>query len=207
MIVVGLGPGDPSLVTVKAVEALRRADVVYVPASSRSERSLAERIVRRYTNAEVVVVEFPMGRTTEEELRRIAQEIETGGNAVYAQLGDPALYSTFAKLMPFVKAPAEFVPGVTSITACAQYAGRVLAVGDQALAVVPASRRDLLEAAAELFDVVVVIKANRNVDVVNKLLRRFGGVAVRRCYMENGEVSGEVTWDDYFTVAYIWRGR
>jgi precorrin-2/cobalt-factor-2 C20-methyltransferase len=41
MIVVGLGPGDPSLVTVKAVEALRRADVVYVPASSRSERSLA----------------------------------------------------------------------------------------------------------------------------------------------------------------------
>jgi len=53
------------------------------------------------------------------------------------------------------------VPGVTSITACAQYAGRVLAVGDQALAVVPASRRDLLEAAAELFDVVVVVKANR----------------------------------------------
>jgi precorrin-2/cobalt-factor-2 C20-methyltransferase len=74
MIVVGLGPGDPSLVTVKAVEALRRADVVYVPASSRSERSLAERIVRRYTDAEVVVVEFPMGRTTEEELRMIARE-------------------------------------------------------------------------------------------------------------------------------------
>jgi len=65
----------------------------------------------------------------------------------------------------------------------------------------------LLEAAAELFDVLVVVKANRNVDVINKLLRRFGGVAVRRCYMENGEVSREVTWDDYFTAAYVWRGR
>jgi precorrin-2/cobalt-factor-2 C20-methyltransferase len=205
--VVGLGPGDPSLVTVRAVEILRNASVVYVPASSRSERSLAERIVRAYTNADVVTVEFPMGAAAEDVLKNIAPELEKARDAVYAQLGDPALYSTFARLLPYIRSPVEFVPGVSSITACAQYAGRVLASRDQTVAIVPASRRDVLEAAVKLFDVVVVIKANTNIDFLNELLRGFEGVAVRRCYMEGGAVAREISWRDYFTVVYIWQNR
>ncbi|MCC6020207.1 MAG: cobalt-factor II C(20)-methyltransferase [Thermoproteaceae archaeon] len=205
--VVGLGPGNPSLVTVRAVEILRNASMVYVPASSRSERSLAERIVRAYTSADVVTVEFPMGAAAESLLRDIASKLERAGDAVYAQLGDPALYSTFARLLPYIKSPVEFVPGVSSIIACAQYAGRVLVSRDQAVAIVPASRRDLLEAALKLFDVVVAIKANTNIDLLNELLKKFDGVAVKRCYMEGGAVAREISWRDYFTVVYIWRNR
>ncbi len=203
--VVGLGPGEPSLVTVKGVETLRAAKKVYVPVSSRSERSLAERIVKKYTSAEIDVVEIPMGTADVNVWRGIASKLRD--DVALAVLGDPALYSTAAKLLPYLESPVEFIPGVSSITACALYAGRILATGNESIAVVPAGRQDLLSVAVELFDVVVIIKANRNLDLMNQLLKRYGGIAVRRCHMEGATVAGEVTWQDYFTTAYIWRGR
>ncbi|ACB39251.1 cobalt-factor II C(20)-methyltransferase [Pyrobaculum neutrophilum] len=203
--VVGLGPGDPKLLTLAAAEALREAEVVYVPASAATERSLAEALVRRFTEAEVRVVEMEMGRADPVRLARSAREL--GDGAVYALLGDPTLYGSFAKLKPYLEAPYVYIPGVTSVTACAARAGVELASGDQAVAVVPASRSDLLEKAAELFDVVVVVKANRNVDLVNELAAGRRALAARRCYMEGEQISERVSWLDYFTTVYIWRGR
>lgn len=204
--VVGLGPGHPKLLTLMAVEALREAEAIYVPASSSSEVSLAESLVRPYTRAEVRVLKFKMGGTDEETLKRYGKEISGAENAVYALLGDPALYGSFARLRPYVERPVQYVPGVTSITACAARAGIDLAVGDQAVAIVPATRPDLLERAIELFDTVVVVKANKNMALLNRLMER-GGLAVRRCYMEGEQISQRIYWDDYFTVVYIWRGR
>jgi cobalt-factor II C20-methyltransferase (EC 2.1.1.151) len=67
--VVGLGPGDPELVTVKAAETLRRASIVFLPYSTGTNRSLAHSIVARYIgDAEVVFLGFPMGRDPEREV-------------------------------------------------------------------------------------------------------------------------------------------
>lgn len=203
--VVGLGPGHPELLTLAAAKALREADVIFVPRSSRSESSIARRLVERYAMGEVVELEFTMGASSAEEARRNAKAVETAdGRKVFAVLGDPSLYSTFVKVKPYVKEPVEYVPGVSAILACALRAGRELVSGDEAVAIVPATRPDLLVRAVELFDAVVVVKANKNLDLVNKLMVG-RGVAVRRCYMDGEAVSGAVQWEDYFTTAYIWR--
>ncbi|AFA39312.1 Precorrin-2 methylase [Pyrobaculum oguniense TE7] len=203
--VVGLGPGHPDLLTLAAVKALREADIVFVPRSSRSESSIAKRLVKRYAAGEVVELEFTMGASSAEEVKKNAKAVEAaGGRRVFAVLGDPSLYSTFAKIRPYVKEPVEYIPGVSAILSCALRAGKELATGDDAVAIVPATRPDLLIKAAELFDVVVVVKANRNLDLVNKLMAG-RGVAVRRCYMSEEAISGSVQWEDYFTTAYIWR--
>ncbi|MEM1637271.1 MAG: cobalt-factor II C(20)-methyltransferase [Pyrobaculum sp.] len=203
--VVGLGPGDPELVTIKAAKVLQRADVVFVPKSSRSEASLAKRVLAPYVRGNVVELDFSMGASSAEEARRNAEVISKArGERAYAVLGDPSLYSTFARLRPYLEEPVEYVPGVSAVLTCSLRAGRELAVGDQAVAIVPATRTDLLKVAAELFDVVVVVKANRNVHFINTLMQG-RGLAVRRCYMEGEAIDRAVTWEDYFTTVYIWR--
>lgn len=205
--VVGLGPGDPELLTIKAIRLLSKADVIYVPRSSRSEASLAKNIVLKYARGRVVELPFDMGGVREEQLREIAKIISSGENAVYAVLGDPSLYSTFGKIRKYVDRPVEYVPGVSALISCSLRAGVELAVGDMAVAIVPASRADLLKEALRLFDVVVVAKANRNIELLNELLSSHGGYAVRRCYMEGEAVSNRITWSDYFTTVYLWRAR
>ncbi|MEL9990078.1 MAG: cobalt-factor II C(20)-methyltransferase [Thermoproteus sp.] len=203
--VVGLGPGDPELVTIKAARVLERADVVFIPKSTKSEASLARRVLAPFVRGEVVELEFSMGASSAEEARKNAEIIsKTPGERAYAVLGDPSLYSTFARLRPYLEEPVEYVPGVSAILSCSLRAGRELAVGDQAIAIVPATRADLLARAAELFNVVVVVKANKNVELINTLMSG-RGVAVRRCYLEGEAVGGAVAWDDYFTTVYIWR--
>jgi len=206
--VIGLGPGDPELVTIKAAKALQRADVVFVPKSTSSEASLAKRIVDRYASGQVVELEFKMGASASEDYAKAAEAVKRyGGEKAYVVLGDPALYSTFAKLLPYVDEPMEYIPGVSAIVSCSLKAGRPLAVGDEAVAIVPATRPELVEAALSLFDAVVVVKANKNLDLLNRLLSSYVGAAVRRCHMEGEAVGRAVEGADYFTTVYLWRAR
>lgn len=200
MKVIGLGPGEPELITVRAMRELESAKVVYVPKSASSEQSLARRIVEKYSRAEVVELEFKMGGSNYEELSRLVEK-----DGVYAILGDPALYSTFAKLRPYIKRPVEYIPGVSAMSSCLLKMGEVLAVGHQAVAIVPAARSELLRKAVELFDVVVVVKANKNIDLINSLAAGRRALAVRRCYLEGERYADRVEWSDYFTTVYIWR--
>lgn len=204
--VVGLGPGAADLLTLRAVEALRRAEVVYVPRSSRGE-SLARRIVERYAAGEVVELEVEMGGGT--DWRRLAETITSRrGERVYALLGDPALYSTFAKLRKYIDEPVEYIPGVSAVVSCSLRAGIELATEGEAVAIVPANRPELIEKAVELFDAVVIVKANTNIELINRLLERARGAAVRRCYMAEEAVAPRIDWRDYFTTVYLWpRGR
>jgi precorrin-2/cobalt-factor-2 C20-methyltransferase len=125
----GLGPGDPELLTLRAVRLLREADAVFVPGG------IAQGLVAPYRDPEVLP--FPM-TDDEETIRqsigdaaeRIARVAGTG-TAVFALLGDPNVYSTYARLLAVIreKYPAigcRTVPGVSSITAFASVAGVTL---------------------------------------------------------------------------------
>lgn len=200
--VVGLGPGSVDLVTIRAAEVLKRADVVYVPKSKRGA-GLARKIVERYTEGEVVELEVEMGG--EKNWAQLAKTIERGrGERVYALLGDPGLYSTFAKLSRYIQEPVEYVPGVSAVISCVLKTGRALAQEGQAVAIIPAERVELIKLAAQYFDSVVVVKANTNIDFINTLLKEKGGAAVRRCYTEEEVVAPYISWSDYFTTVYIW---
>jgi len=190
LIVVGLGPGDPELVTVKAAKILSEADVVFVPYSTSTGRSLARRVVDKYvTKARIVELGFPMiSNVSVEALKRIVDkvcgELSNAVLGAFAVLGDPTLYSTFARIRNLIDcADVTYVPGVSSVTACAARLGMDLAIGDDAVAIVPSSRPDLIEAINGLFETVVVLKGGR-LDEAARALRGYDIRYARRCYMD-----------------------
>jgi precorrin-2/cobalt-factor-2 C20-methyltransferase len=132
LIGLGLGPGDPELLTLKAVRILSEADAVFVPGD------IAEKLVAPYREAEVL--SFPM--TADEATIRMAigeaaeriARVAAQGTAVFALLGDPNVYSTWARLLAVIRErhpeiPCRTVPGVSSITAFASVAGVTLSGG------------------------------------------------------------------------------
>ncbi|NEA52225.1 precorrin-2 C(20)-methyltransferase [Streptomyces sp. SID10815] len=149
---VGVGPGDPELVTVKGVNALRAAAVVVVPVMDTGERGRAEATVLHYVGAEKVVrVVFALNERSDRARReaawdaageRVAALLRAHGSVAFATIGDPNVYSTFtylaqtvAELVPGVA--VETVPGITAMQDLAARSGAVLTEGTEPLTLVP----------------------------------------------------------------------
>jgi precorrin-4/cobalt-precorrin-4 C11-methyltransferase len=154
LIGVGVGPGDPELVTVKAVRVLREADVVLVPVLSAHEPGRAEAIVRAYVAADRIRrLEFALNDTGGVTPRRaaawhaaaaaVAEEFTQGATTVaFGTLGDPNLYSTFSYLAQTVRdlvpgVTAETVAGITAMQDLASRAGLSLAEGTEPVTLIP----------------------------------------------------------------------
>jgi len=156
LIGVGVGPGDPELVTVKAVRVLREADVVLVPvlAGADSEPGRAETIIREYVRAgRIRRLEFALNDTGGVTPRRaaawqaaaaaVAEEFTAGAASVaFSTLGDPNLYSTFSYLAQAVRqlvpeVTVETVAGITAMQDLASRAGLSLAEGTEPVTLVP----------------------------------------------------------------------
>ncbi|MFF0162429.1 precorrin-2 C(20)-methyltransferase [Streptomyces sp. NPDC005263] len=158
LIGVGVGPGDPELVTVKGVNALREAEVVVVPVMAAAdgqdggERGRAEATVLHYVPEEKVVrVVFALNERSDRARReaawdaagdRVARLLEAHGSVAFATIGDPNVYSTFTylaqtitELVPGVV--VETVPGITAMQDLAARSGAVLTEGTEPLTLVP----------------------------------------------------------------------
>jgi precorrin-2/cobalt-factor-2 C20-methyltransferase len=181
---VGLGPGDPELLTIKAQRLLAEADVVFLPVRDEHD-SLARKIVSGLVDAgRLRELSFRMSRKPEENRQRwqehagaVAQVVGQGQTAVFATEGDPLLYSTFLHvytelLRAHPGLAVEIVPGVSSVTAGAAALGIPLADDKQRLAIVPATG-EVLHAVAT-FDTVVILKVSMALDVVLKALHTTG---------------------------------
>jgi precorrin-2/cobalt-factor-2 C20-methyltransferase len=190
---VGLGPGDPELLTLKAQRLLREADVVYLPVRDRHD-SVSRKIVAGLVEAaRLRELPFRMSGKREEDRARwqqhaatIAAAVEQGQTAVFGTEGDPLLYSTFVHvyaelLRSHPNVLVEIVPGVSSATAGAAALGRPLADERQRVAIVPATG-EVLHALAT-FDTVVILKVSMAVDVVLKALNTTGRTGQAR-YVE-----------------------
>jgi precorrin-2/cobalt-factor-2 C20-methyltransferase len=185
---VGVGPGDPELVTVKGVRALQRADVVFVPVADTGETGRAEAVALAYVPPDRVrrLAFMLAGDAAAREASwdragaAVAEVTAAGRVAAFATLGDPAVYSTFAYLAATVRALAgdvevETVPGVTAMQDLAARSGTVLVEGGERLALLPlaAGPRRLTEALAS-FDTVVCYKGGRHLPEIVDTLRRAG---------------------------------
>lgn len=148
---VGVGPGDPELMTVKALRILREADVIAVPGRKPEESTayrIAGQMVPELAGKEVVAVSMPMTKDRE-ALRAghrkaadiIKKYLSEGRNVAFITLGDPSIYSTFTYLEPYLRADGyetEIISGVPSFCAAAARLHVPLAEWDEPLYILPA---------------------------------------------------------------------
>lgn len=187
---VGVGPGDPELVTVKGVNALRDAAVVVVPVMDTGEQGRAEATVLHYVGAEKVVrVVFALNERTDRARReaawdaagaRVAELLRTHGSVAFATIGDPNVYSTFTYLAHTIGellpgTAVVTVPGITAMQDLAARSGAVLTEGTEPLTLVPVTAgAEVLREALKGPGTVVAYKFGRLAEEVAAALRETG---------------------------------
>jgi precorrin-2/cobalt-factor-2 C20-methyltransferase len=190
LIGVGVGPGDPDLVTVKGVKALRAAAVVVVPVMDTGERGRAEATVLHHVGPEKIVrVVFALNERTDRARResawdaageRVAALLREHGTVAFATIGDPNVYSTFTYLAQTVTGlvpgtVVETVPGITAMQDLAARSGAVLTEGTEPLTLVPVTAgAGVLKEALRGPGTVVAYKFGRQAGEVAEALRASG---------------------------------
>ena len=198
---VGVGPGDPELMTLKAVRLIRENDVIAVPGREPTQ-SVAYRIaagaVPEIAEKELVAIDTPMVRDRERidrEHRRAAKLMESyldrGKNVVYLTLGDPTVYCTFSYIQRYLEADGyavALVSGVTSFCAAAARLNLPLAEWDEPLHVVPAVHRQDHELSQP--GTYVLMKSASEMKAVKAMLQGSGRQVsmVENCGMEGERV-------------------
>ena len=181
---IGLGPGDPELITLKALRTIQKADCIFVPKSDTKEDSLALEIVKDYVKGKRVIEQiYPMTKDKQtlntawlKAAEEIHTEVKNGHDVVYLTLGDPMTFSTYIYLLRHLNTmlPEKTIltiPGITSYNAAASAANYPLLTGNERLAVIPVPK-DLAELRPilESFDTVVMMKVAKKLDEVIQLL-------------------------------------
>ncbi|MEV0276981.1 precorrin-2 C(20)-methyltransferase [Streptomyces sp. NPDC050610] len=208
---VGLGPGDPSLMTVRAVEVIGAADVVAYH-SARHGRSIARSIAERHLRADHIEEPLVYPVTTErtdhpggyrgaleefyeQSAARLAAHLDAGRTVAVLAEGDPLFYGSYMHMHKRLadRYPTEVVPGVTSVSAAAARLGEPLVEGEEVLTILPGTLpEEELAARLASTDSAVVMKLGRTFPAVRGALERSGRLAEAR-YVERATMSGERT--------------
>jgi precorrin-2/cobalt-factor-2 C20-methyltransferase len=220
---IGVGPGDPELITIKAAKTLKTVAVICVPKSHASKPSMALGMVKpilseRKKPAEILELVFPMSRNDLNnrklwvENAAIVAEKAKKGDVAFITLGDPMLYSTFLYLYECVKETypeieLEIIPGVTSVTAAAASSKLPLAEKEEVVTIMPSELNPLLiEKTAKYADNLVFMKCAHRIKEFIPLLLKAGFTGnsvvalVKRCTLSEekvlvGKLSEVNGWD------------
>ncbi|MDD3984667.1 MAG: precorrin-2 C(20)-methyltransferase [Methanobacterium sp.] len=203
---VGVGPGDPELLTIKATKTLKEVNVICSPRSSKLKRSLALSIVQpildeRNDIYDILDPIFPMieDKATltsywDDAAEIIKSHLSNGKDVAFITLGDPTIYSTFSYVANRITVSGydiEIIPGVTSFTGCAAAAGIPLAVKDEIVVIVP-KVDDRLKNIMEYGDTFIIMKTSRHSEdleeIVNEDNRDKTIISVQNCSMDDENI-------------------
>lgn len=199
---IGVGPGDPELVTLKAVRLIADADVIAYPAPADGTDSMARAIAAPHIPAgkTEIVIETPMipGRFPANDVYdryadEIADHLKGGRDVAVLCEGDPFLYGSFMYLFGRLAGDfeSEVVPGVSSLGACAARAGQPLVSRNQVLTIVPAPLDEAdLEARIAIADAVAIMKVGRHLEKVRRVLDKLGRLETA-VYVERATLTDE----------------
>lgn len=222
---IGVGPGDPGLMTLRAKEILERCGVVGYPVRSEGEGSVAFDIASQVVDmSSKTVAEFVFSMNPRDSVREKCREVainrmcsllDEGSDIAMVTLGDVGVYSTYMYIDEEVRSrgyETEIVPGIPSFCHGSALARQPLMIGDEGLAVVPMAKGNthLLMEAMEGFDNIVVMKAFKAVDTIADMMEAKGldpsdAVVVSNVGME-GEYIGPLDRNreyGYFTTVLI----
>jgi precorrin-2/cobalt-factor-2 C20-methyltransferase len=218
----GVGPGDPELLTLKALRLLRAAPVIAYPAPETGD-SFARSIVAPHLpgGQEEIAIRMPIGdgRFPKDEIydraaERIADHAAAGRDVAVLCEGDPFFYGSFLYLYARLveRCPVRVVPGVSSLMACADACGAPLAARNDTLTVIPAPLpEDALAARLAAGDAAAIIKVGRHLGKLRRVLDSLG-MLDRARYVERAtldaqrilplaEVSGDAA--PYFSMVLV----
>jgi precorrin-2/cobalt-factor-2 C20-methyltransferase len=181
---IGVGPGDPELITLKALKVLQAVPHIFASCSTKNNYSLALSIVRCHLNgAGIEHLPFPMTRDPqvlasawEQNARRVLEVLATGSDAAFVTLGDPLTYSTFGYLLKTLKRLAPEVgivtiPGITSYSAAAALTHIPLTEGEESFYLVSGARGAArLKEVIDKSDNIVILKTYRYFDEIYQVL-------------------------------------
>ena len=191
LIGIGVGPGDPDLLTVKAVNAIHDADIIMCPASKEDRPSIAFSVVSplidKSKNQEIVKLIFPMTKdknilenTWKKNAKIMAEKVLLGKNVVYLTVGDPFLYSTWIYMHKDLKTnypnmEISVIPGIVSMFTFASKVGVSIAEGAEKVAIIP-SCYDLssVKEIAKNSESMIFLKDGRYFDQVIEVLKESG---------------------------------
>lgn len=217
---VGVGPGDPGLLTIKAKRILEAADFIAVPKTAADKESLALKIALGAIEKRNGILEllFPMsydgntlGDSWNTAILAVRKKLDEGSDVAFITLGDPMVFSTFIYVYKELKRQGyetEVVPGITSFCASAARAGVSLAEGSETLAIIPSAYDcSELDDIFDKFDNVVLMKISRNfarlVDKLEKHGLKENSVMVSRCGCEDERIERELGKVDPENVHYM----
>lgn len=203
---VGLGPGDPELLTLKARRVIGQAAVIFTPMASPGAESYALKIIAGFideSRQEIVPLLFPMTRdaarlkdSREAAAAEIYRHLRGGRDGAFITEGDPMLYSTFSYVLDIFAASypevdIEVVPGITSMTAAAAALKKPLTRQGDILTIYPAGYDDnRLEQVLDASDTVAIYKTYRDKERILALLEE-KGLAGRTVFAANVGRPGE----------------
>jgi precorrin-2/cobalt-factor-2 C20-methyltransferase len=201
----GIGPGDPELVTLKALRLLRAAPVVAYPAPEDGE-SFARAIVAQHLQpgqreiairVPMVAERFPAQAIYDAAAAEIGAVLSSGADVAILCQGDPFFYGSFLYLFERLadRFPVAIVPGVSSLTACAAAAALPLARRSETLTVIPATlEEETLERRIAAAEATAIIKLGRHFAKVRRVLDRLG-LAPGARYVERASLPNQRVLD------------
>ncbi len=183
---VGVGPGDPELLTLKAKRIINSVDVLLCPSKSEEANSFAFEIIEpNLENKEVIIDKmiFPMHYNVDEIEKkwkmhgdRITEYLKEGKTCAFITLGDPTVYSTFMYTLPYIEKEyldLEIIPGITSFCAVSADVNQPLMLWEESLKVVPVRKHDGDHLYREIKDSdnIILMKPSNNAEGIVKALK------------------------------------
>lgn len=191
---VGVGPGDPKLMTLLAVETIEKCPVIAVPAISREAAvsyRIAGGVVKGMDEKECLNLSIPMTKDQrvlkekyEQDAELIIQRLQEGQDVAYLTIGDPTIYSTYIYLHRLIQEQgyrAEIISGIPSFCAAAARVGESLADRSEELHIIPSNYE--IEKALEYPGGKILMKAGSKLSLVRQIMKEKGmrGIVVENC--------------------------
>jgi len=198
---IGVGPGDPELITIKAVKAIRSAPVIaYTSAKGRPSHArqiVAEHIAAAAKEIKIVLPIHPSPEVTQsafdEGASRISAELEMGRNVAVLCEGDPMIHGSFGPILErlYPQYPVDVVSGVSMAMAAAAASFRPLMIGHESLSILPATlSEDELAIRLRTTDCAVIVKLEGQLEKLRAILDDLS-LADHAHYIEHASDVGE----------------